>query len=1320
MKKTSLPNNTGAVSFAAADTLFEAVYLPDDAQSPTPPLTTKKTTVDSNEQLQDCTTTTSDNGDDHDNCDKIPDIECCDSGNTSSNCSSVDATSRATSRTRAETIDSDLPHGFLEADNSNDSNRSSRTDKATNKKPKRKSGVKKPPSSRSFAPAGGANGAATEGDIASQSSGSKSSALLLHAQWIRQQWIWITKKIRDFVLRGVIAIAMVAARHPRKTLVGISIFSFAIVAIGFFTNFSVRLDNEKVFTPADSEVNEFSKFLGNTRMYEPQNPGRRRHLLVEPTAQQLLRSRNLQTTFNFLPEDVEVTVTNTLNTGRVSAEAATTESPTEAPTANNQTEASDAAPTSGLLDVFSFETDAPAYPKTDTPVETEAPTIIETEAPTNATTDDAEETNDNVLAQSGTGTFFPILIHANFQNIFSIEGVHRLFDVVEYIQAAPFYERMCGDQGEEHQSYKDIYGQYTCEFKAFTRFWNHNRTLFEQEVKTEEDLFNVADRIFYPDGGFVDLPFVLAGKEDDAMGRPNKAQAFYGWLYLKRAEYDMDLTDRLLEMREEWAEDDTIFLLEFAAVTSFEREVKRVILGDMPLCVVVFFVMCFFTCMVFFKWHRVYSRTLLGIGAVLTIFFSLITGFGLLFICGKSSWSCVFVVDFLSRCSLSVSVPVTATGIPMTMMTNLLVFIIVGVGLDDTFIITGAYFRTGHHGDAVERIEQTMEAVGSSILLTSITTAMAFILGCGSTILPIRWLCLYAFPTILIDFIYQITFFVALLVLDEQRILDNRMDCCTCIRVKLDGELTSRDSSDEERTCVETPTSVAEQRLVAEGTKRHGFDNTPTTPEFEPQASLNLEELEYETDHDTNEKKRETYEDRHHGHHSPYVEEHFADRIMRSFATKLMHPVVKAVVLVGFAGFAAFCAYRTSMLKQKFNFKDLLPEGSYVSDYVTAIETYSDRAFALKVQFRFVDHSDPEIRDQMWQYVEDLIENVDALNEEPPLCWVREFKRYVSANETLSQLPFYEQLGILLSDPAIMDAFGKDFQFRDDGTILTSMCRLYVTDLDLDNVQDQIKLMRQQREVTANQPINKGSGPWAFFTHDLLFHIFAFYEVAVGELISTTISSVITVCIIAFIFIPHWSAVPIIAPVISTLYIEMLGVLQLFGYSINVITYMILVMSIGLLVDFIMHVLLRYYESEFPTRDEKVKDALATMGSSILVGGMSTFLGTVPLIFSTSEIFSTVCLAFLTMVFLGITHGLILLPVILSYVGTEETISHRKRISILELTTTLSHQLQQSITNLSPRKRLSQSREFEHAPNAPTVNGQETEIEIRHGTEVDI
>ena len=79
---------------------------------------------------------------------------------------------------------------------------------------------------------------------------------------------------------------------------------------------------------------------------------------------------------------------------------------------------------------------------------------------------------------------------------------------------------------------------------------------------------------------------------------------------------------------------------------------------------------------------------------------------------------------------------------------------------------------------------------------------------------------------------------------------------------------------------------------------------------------------------------------------------------------------------------------------------------------------------------------------------------------------------------------------------------------------------------------------------------------------------------------------------------------------------------------------------------------MRYFEtSPSKTRNERVKETLETMGTSILLGGLTTFLGVVPLCFSTTRIFMIVFLSFVGMVVLGLIHGLVLLPVILSLVG---------------------------------------------------------------------
>jgi len=105
---------------------------------------------------------------------------------------------------------------------------------------------------------------------------------------------------------------------------------------------------------------------------------------------------------------------------------------------------------------------------------------------------------------------------------------------------------------------------------------------------------------------------------------------------------------------------------------------------------------------------------------------------------------------------------------------------------------------------------------------------------------------------------------------------------------------------------------------------------------------------------------------------------------------------------------------------------------------------------------------------------------------------------------------------------------------------------------------------------------------------------------------------------------------------------------------VNVVSYITLVMSIGLLVDFLMHTLLAFYESPGATKEDKVRHALRTMGSSVFIGALSTLLGVVPLAFSSSEIFRTVFVSFVALVTIGAGHGLIFLPVILSYFGPLE------------------------------------------------------------------
>ena len=63
--------------------------------------------------------------------------------------------------------------------------------------------------------------------------------------------------------------------------------------------------------------------------------------------------------------------------------------------------------------------------------------------------------------------------------------------------------------------------------------------------------------------------------------------------------------------------------------------------------------------------------------------------------------------------------------------------------------------------------------------------------------------------------------------------------------------------------------------------------------------------------------------------------------------------------------------------------------------------------------------------------------------------------------------------------------------------------------------------------------------------------------------------------------------------------------------------------------------------------------SIQDMGASVLNGALSTFLAVAVLLFSTSYVFKTLAIQFALTVGLGVVHGLVLLPVVLSLCGPE-------------------------------------------------------------------
>ena len=412
-------------------------------------------------------------------------------------------------------------------------------------------------------------------------------------------------------------------------------------------------------------------------------------------------------------------------------------------------------------------------------------------------------------------------------------------------------------------------------------------------------------------------------------------------------------------------------------------------------------------------------------------------------------------------------------------MTQILPFIMFGIGLDDAFIIAGQYARTDRFKTPEERVHDTIEAVGMSISLTTITSIVAFGLGMLSSVPAVKFLCAYAIPTIFIDFLYQVTFFVALIVLDERRTLDGRLDCVVCCQ--------GRRANDDERA-------------------------------VEPSESI-------------------------------------FDHFMRWLGVQLCRRWVAALVLGAFTVLFAFCGYSASRLTREFQTIDLLPSNSYLRVFWNNYGLYvSPGATTIEVIFRDVNESDPLIQEQMTDFVDDLVA-LPQISSQPTYFWVRDFQNFVNETLGVQNLTFTDQLDHFLGVPVYQSLY-KDHIVRDEtGEVTASRTLLSVDQLKQGDTVALVEWMGAQRHVSDIQPANRNREDWAFFTHASIYYIWEFHERSPSELRVSAILAVLSVTLLTAALVPHWSAAFFVFPLISILYVDLMGVLQVAGVSINSLSY---------------------------------------------------------------------------------------------------------------------------------------------------------------------
>ncbi|KAM8789444.1 protein patched homolog 2 isoform 2-T2 [Rhynchonycteris naso] len=165
---------------------------------------------------------------------------------------------------------------------------------------------------------------------------------------------------------------------------------------------------------------------------------------------------------------------------------------------------------------------------------------------------------------------------------------------------------------------------------------------------------------------------------------------------------------------------------------------------------------------------------------------------------------------------------------------------------------------------------------------------------------------------------------------------------------------------------------------------------------------------------------------------------------------------------------------------------------------------------------------------------------------------------------------------------------------------------------------------------------------------------FLFWEQYLGLrrcfLLAVCILLVCTFLVCALLLLNPWTA-GIIVLVLAMMTVELFGIMGFLGIKLSAIPVVILVASVGIGVEFTVHVALGFLTTQ-GSRNLRAARALELTFAPVTDGAVSTLLGLLMLAGSNFDFIVRYFFVVLTVLtFLGLLHGLVLLPVLLSILG---------------------------------------------------------------------
>ncbi|XP_022090440.1 patched domain-containing protein 3-like isoform X2 [Acanthaster planci] len=531
-------------------------------------------------------------------------------------------------------------------------------------------------------------------------------------------------------------------------------------------------------------------------------------------------------------------------------------------------------------------------------------------------------------------------------------------------------------------------------------------------------------------------------------------------------------------------------------------------------------------------------------------------------------------------------------GLPFNEVSASMPFLAIGIGIDDMFIMLAAWRKTSIKLSIEERLGQTYAEAAVSITITSITDALAFGIGSITRLPAIRVFCLYSGMAIIFDYLYQISFFGACMVYTGRR--EAKRKHCTTLKPVLPKD--------------EAPSEF--YRLFCSG----GVSKQSPTGEPDDHAIMGF------------------FRD----YYGPFI----------------TSPSAKIITVILYGLYVGAAIFGCLSLTEGMQYKDIFSDDSYAHHYMSERAEYFT-AFAAPISVVInepVAYWEEDIQEEI-ENVTRTFESVNHIYDSRfSDSWLRKYLEYLEMeniydSENATGLDQQRFLAILQEDfltNPLFEHFVLDVKFENiSGQNAISASRLIFLPGNLTTTKGESELMLAVRAIADNAslPLFISSPPFEFFEQ---------YLVVLPNTMQNLIIATVSMCIISLVFIPHPISAAMITVCVISIELGVIGLMSLWGVSMDGVSMINIILCIGFSVDFSAHITYSFVTAPCRTGNQAAIFALHSLGMPILQGAASTVLGIIAIANSPAYIFRSFFKTMFLVMTLGLLHGILFLPVLLT------------------------------------------------------------------------